>query len=163
LISARGAALFGLSPYGAVGVHVAFLTNHDNPPPETDTELLANLMVGAEARGILPIEDGWSLWAGFSVGYSHWMRYYEVQSEDMATKIEARMNGVFVGGGLGGDYFFFENLAVGVGFYIYKPFYWKRCQENGGGRACEGLSDQDKEKIGIYWDVGATITYFYEM
>jgi hypothetical protein len=162
MVSTRVAALFTFTRYLAAGVRFAFLTTHDNPPAGVSTDLLSNILAGAEVRGKYDYRE-FQLWAGLSFGYSRWVRNYEDRTGGYLRKVDTWMQGGYFGAGLGADFFIVEGLAVGLDFYLYKPFYEKSCEKAVGSTDCHKLTEDEAAAIGGYWDVGVTVTYFFAL
>jgi hypothetical protein len=157
MVFLRLQALYRFMKYAAAGLH--FAQTFQNPDEGGDEiDALWFMMVGAEIRGIFPYKniDGWM---GLTLGFGRWQVDGSTQGQDF----KAWMNGFTLGWGFGADYYFTEHVAVGLNFYLYKPFFEEMCSDPAimGGDECYDLSDDAKDEIGIWWTLGLAATYHF--
>lgn len=145
--------LFRVSRYAAAGLHTTFLFNYPNDPPDMNTTTFWAMILGVEARGILPTGRN-DMWVGVVAGYHRWQWDGKFSGE----KTSSWFNAFALGWGFGADHYVNPRLGIGFSFYMYKPWPRKMCTGNGG-KECPRLTGQDKDEIGVWWSVGFSTTY----
>lgn len=173
LLSTRIGAYYRFLRYLAVGLHLGFLSSHpddnlviDMPlvrPYEPNVDRFWKLVVGLEARGIVPIKR-FDLWASILIGYSMWGATGEVEDPfqpDRDTDWDGWMHGVLLGWGFGLDFFFHKNMAVGAEFYFYKSWFLEYCNDVLGYTTCRDTSEFQRLDIGLWWSVAFVFTAWF--
>ena len=159
----RVVALYRFHKYAAAGLHLGFLFGD----PESDygwgggsADHVWNLFIGAEGRGIYPYKN-FELWAGLSLGYSRMMVDGSVDFMGVNYSYRGWANSIALGFGFGADYYITRNIAVGVNFYLYKPWATTVCTKaEDTDTECDDVSDSDQDNIGIIWAINAMATFF---
>jgi hypothetical protein len=160
MVFLRVQLLFRIFKYAAVGLHTGFLFQHPDDPPGQDTDVLWNLILGGEIRGIIPWRKV-DVWTGFVFAWSRWMWEGEAEILGQTYDLSQWMNGFALGWGFGADYFLGRTFAMGFNFYLYKPWYKKLCIKNGD-KTCPDLDEPPlnaEDQIGIWWTVGFNLTF----
>jgi len=159
--SVRLVALYRIMKYVAAGVHMAFLFGE---PEVSSVDMVWNLFLGAEARGIFPYKQI-DLWTGLALGWNRTMISGEICLPLLGcAEGKTWANAVALGFGFGGDYYITKNIAVGLTFYLYKPWPQVGCGEfDNADSDCDDLTDEDKRRIGIIWSVNAMFIYYLPM
>jgi hypothetical protein len=160
-VNVRFVGLYRFLKHVAVGVHMAFLFGN---PDSNVGDHAWNLFLGLEGRGILPLKQI-DLWGALSLGWNRSMTSGDMFIPGLGN-IDARtwMNAVALGFGFGGDYFITPNIAVGLNFYLYKPWPQEGCLDTElSDTNCVELEEDTKDDIGIIWSINAMFTYFLPM
>ncbi len=157
MVGLRFVALYRVMKHLAVGLHLAFLFGD---PDNNLADRAWNLFIGGEGRGIFPYKQ-FEFWGAASLGYSRFMAYQEVCFGGVCGDGNMWMNAFTLGFGFGGDYYLTKNIAVGLSFYLYKPWPDESCSDTSSSdTTCYELSKDDQDDIGIIWSFNAMFTYF---
>jgi opacity protein-like surface antigen len=158
-LNLRLEALYRLKKYVAVGLHFNFsLFDAENVVGDQ----AGHLFLGVEGRGILPLKFV-DLWTGLTMGWSRTMIWGSDTYLGQEVDYRYWSDGFALGWGLGADFYITRSWAVGLSFWLYKPWYddgcgWDSATEDS---RCDELSEAQKDNIGIVWAFGANATYYF--
>lgn len=144
--------------YVAVGVHTAFLFGD---PDNGVADFAWNVFLGVEGRGIFPYKR-FDFWVSVALGWNRTMLNGD-QFVPGQGVVDGRywMNAFALGFGFGADFFITKNIAVGLTFYLYKPWPDKGCYDTDvSDRDCIDLSNDVEDDIGLIWSINAMFTYY---
>jgi hypothetical protein len=161
MVFVRVQGLYRFMRYVAAGLHASFMFNDPDEPAGTDVDVFGVFVVGAEGRAIFPFR-ALDAWTGFTLGYAR----YQVNGGAQGVDVTGYANGFALGWGFGADYYLTETIGLGLGFYLYKPFWDEVCQESNEpmlDTGCQDLSDEAKDQIGIWWTLGVNLTFHLPM
>jgi opacity protein-like surface antigen len=160
MVNLRVVALYRIMKYVAAGLHMAFLFGD---PDNNFADRVWNLFIGAEGRGIFPYKQ-FDFWVALSLGYNRTMGALEVCGFGVCVDGQSWSNAFALGFGFGADYYLTKNIALGLSFYLYKPWPDEYCEDsNRTNKVCNELSQNDLDDIGIIWSINAVFTYFLPM
>ncbi|MFH2008237.1 MAG: hypothetical protein ABI333_16760 [bacterium] len=148
--------MYRIMKWFAVGLHTAFLIGDpdDNYGFVGPADSLWAFYLAAEGRGLFPYKN-FEAWAAMSFGYMRVM-----SSGDFGgTTIRGWADNFALGFGFGADYYVWRNLAVGLGFYLYKPFIFTVCGDDGTNSDCFDLDDSQERDVGVIWHLFASIKF----
>ncbi len=158
-VALRTVALYRVMKYFAAGMHVAFLFGN---PDSSYADRALSLFVGAEGRGIFP----WrrlDAWVSLALGYNRSMLAGEVCTLIGCVDYSGWDDAIALGFGTGADFFITRSIAVGAGFYMYKPWPRRGCTEVDGDTSCREPSADDMDRVGVIWSITAMFTYFFPL
>jgi len=172
LVGFNLSGLYRFSSYVAVGLHTAFLFRYRGDlSEETDKLINWTLITAPEIRGILPLDllgaslPKLDIWGSFMIGYSSDFSHTSgVNEQDTSFSSTKSIHALLFGWGAGVDYFVTKNLSVGGSAFVYKPIHLGECIKNTiGGRSldisCKKVSSIFRDRVGIHWWVGFTVSY----
>ena len=132
-----------------------------------DSEIYWHMVIGPEIRGYFPLMEKLDVWSSLVFGYER--DQADLEGKVMGTKFEQRawLHGFALGWGIGANYKLNNSLHVGLQFFLYKPWHDEACVElEGGGdtdKDCGDISGDDRDDVGIHWNIGLSATYFLPM
>lgn len=159
-VNVRFVALYRVMKYFSAGLHMAFLFGD---PDHSYADRVWNLFIGAEGRGMFPYGQ-FDFWVAVALGYNRTMGKGDICVPMLGcAEGHSWMNAFALGFGFGADYFITKNMAVGLAFYLYKPWPDEICGEINNSRDCSEMTQDDLDNIGIIWSINAMFTFFLPM
>ena len=159
--------LFRFFPFAAAGLHMAFLFQHPKDKGGLDRLTSWSMIIGPEARGILPLDflqkslPKLDIWMSLVLGYER--DGADGSGTVMGETITSKywMHAFSLGWGFGADYFITDNIAAGLIFRLYKPWHTKVCSKSTGySKTCSDVESEQRDNVGIHWWIGGSFMYF---
>jgi hypothetical protein len=155
MVFVRLQGLYRIMEFVAAGLHANFMLQDPDEVLHPDIDRMTLMVFGAEARGIFPYKQ-LDAWSGLTIGYG-------LAGELNGGDAESWTHGLVLGWSLGADYYVTDHLGLGLGLQIYKPFFYRRCEDREGSSGCESLNSSEREKVGIWWVLGLDLVYHFSL